>query len=208
MRTLTEAQADLDRAQAIHVEAQAKAGAAERRLAEVRSAISGSGASRYSPEDLAAAQRELEYAALTVEGTRSEVSETSAAVQRARAEELCTEVASELPRFGDDVVAALEALESALTTFVTATDRYNRFIGDSLSVLQGQADYTTRAKVQRWAPTSVDGLPLRPLRRESQLAALVVPAMEAVKGPLYIVQDLRLLAQGAPPVLVTSTSPA
>ncbi len=181
---------------------------AERRLVDIRSAMTSGDPARYSAEDLAAAQRDLEHASLVAEGTQAVVGEMSAAVQRARADELCSEIAARLPKLGDDVVAALEALESALSAFVSASNTYNGFVGDSLRVLQDQATYTPRVNVQRWTPTSIDGMPLRPLRPEGQLAALVAPAMEAVKAPLYFVEDLRLLAQGAPQVLVTSASSA
>ena len=117
---------------------------------------------------------------------------------KARADELCDEIAALLPKLGDDVAAALESLEAALDAYLSAAEAYEACVHGWRARLPGVAVYTPRAVLDRYRAPAVDGLPLRQMRPEARLAHVVGPAMAQLRAPLFLVADLRQLGEAAP----------
>jgi hypothetical protein len=120
-----------------------------------------------------------------------------------RADELCCEIASLLPRLGDDVSDALERLEVALDAFVSASEQYDACVRDWASRLPSIAVYTSRVVLDRYRAPTVDGLPLRRIRPEARLAHVVAPAMARLRAPIYVLADLQQLGDAAPDVVTS-----
>ena len=125
------------------------------------------------------------------------------AVHALSADEVCDRIASELPQRGDDVLAALEALEADLARFVAASVAYNASVRESIELLRARGWSSPRATLERWYPPTVDGLILKEIKPHGQLAALVAPAMDALKAPHFVGSDLRVLSESVP-AMVTS----
>jgi hypothetical protein len=119
------------------------------------------------------------------------------------ADEICDQIASELPQRGDDVLAALEALQADLAEFVAASVAYNACVRESVELLRARGWSSPRASLDQWHPPTVDGLHLKEIKPHGQLAALVAPAMDALKAPHFVGSDLRVLSESVP-AMVTS----
>lgn len=117
--------------------------------------------------------------------------------EQARADEFCDEIVTLLPRLGDELSAARDVLVTALDAYVAAASQYDTCMNDWIHRL-GRIVETPRAVRERYKATTIDGLPLRVLRPETHLARLLAPAMAQLRGPLYIVADLRQLGEIAP----------
>jgi len=117
---------------------------------------------------------------------------------RVRADALCDEIVNVLPHLGDDLAAALEALEMALDGYLSAAAQYDDAVHGWAARLPGIDVYTPRVALDRYRAPTVDGIPLRRLRPEARLARVVAPAMAQLRAPVYVVADLQQLGDAAP----------
>jgi len=124
-----------------------------------------------------------------------------------RANLLCDEIARLLPALGDDVADAVEALESALESYVSAAAQYDACVHDWALGVPRVAVRTPRVVVERFRAPTVDGLSLRQLRPEARLAHLVGCAMAQLRAPVYVVADLQQLGDAAPDFVTSRRIP-
>ncbi len=193
MPTLTEAEAALE--------------AAHRRLSLASLALQEARAKantvrqqpdRVTPADIATADDAVTHAELILDAANAAVPPLSAAVQAARADELCDEIVGQLAALGSDVRQALDALASTLAPLTSAVLAYDKFTEASVIQLGRVGTVSPRVKIGRHTTPQVDRLQVASCRGAGQVARLLKPVMERVGAPRQVIENLALLAAGAP----------
>lgn len=150
MPALTTAQADLDRAKEREQEAKIAHDSARLHADALRSQLTSGNGDKITHADLAEADAKVEHAQLTLEGARAPLAELSAAVQRAKADELCDSVVTVLPILGSALLDALDGVAAALVPVAPAADAFDDFVSDATHKLE----ITARALVEPSAASS------------------------------------------------------
>ena len=240
MPTLTDAQDALAQAQAHENEARIAHNGARGHADSLRQQLATGDGDNVIPEDLTAADAKVEHTRLVLQGATAALSDLSAAVQRARAEEVCDEVVTVLPILGSALLDALDAVSAALVPVVPAAEAYDAFVSESVHKLEitaraiaepavtapaasaprrgstVESPYSPDAKAPEperpkaepfrrldfryMGQPSVDRIPVTPCRGAAQLAAVVLPAMQALGASSQLLDHLKELAQGAPTI--------
>jgi len=204
MSQLTEAEAALDAAQNAYSKAQGAANAAQARADEFRQRVASGGGAAVTPAQLADADHSADHANLVAAGASQGIHELTNAVSAARADEEVDQIVTTLPKLGDEVVAALDAVGDALAEFEAAAGSFDAFVERARARLATAGGESPRVKTQPYGVARVDGIPLSKCRASSHLARAILPTMRAVKAPDFATTELKALAQGASPIPTTN----
>lgn len=190
-----EYEAALDRAHNDYVTAQLAVGEARTRAEELRVRVA-SGDDSVSAGELASATAELEHAQLLVTGKEQRLKEAQQAVDAARRDEVLDSIVPGLRLRGDSVADALDGLDAVLESYVTAVKAFDGFAGSARSQI-ANVPSGPRLRTDRYGNSEVDGVRLANLPGHQILVRAVLPALSALGAPLYVLEQLKLVAAGA-----------
>jgi len=200
MSALTNAEAELEAAQATYSKTQGAANAAQAHADELRQRVASGDVAGVTPSDLAEAAQAADHAALVATGASQGLTELTNAVSVARVDEEVDGIVSMLPVLGSKVIAALDAVGDALAEFEAAAGSFDAFVERARARLATAGGESPRVKSQNYGVARVDGIPLSKCRASSHLARAILPAMKAVRAPDFCTTELTTLAQGASPI--------
>ena len=200
MSTLTEARDALEAAKSTHQAAVVAENAARSDAEALRTRIA-SGDKKAKPGDLTVADAAAEHARLVAVGAEQPLEALNAAVRAAEVDALCDSITGRLPEFGTAVADSIDALRDALPPLIAAAKAYDDFVEESARrVGRSHHDLSARVAVSHYKAPTVDRTPLQSCRGASQLCAAVVDALDSLGAPSVLVDGLKQMAEGAPPI--------
>jgi hypothetical protein len=98
---------------------------------------------------------------------------------------------------GDDLLYTLNAVEAALSAFVTASQAFDGYASQALLAVNAGALSSPRVKTPRYGVPTVDQTSLAQAHGDRLVAAIVTPFLEQLHAPEFATRELRTVAQAA-----------
>jgi hypothetical protein len=200
MPSLTEIQAEAEAAHAAYAEAVSAASAATTHAAELREWVRSSKGHDVTSDALARADQAADHAALAVDGARCGLADLTERVQAARREELCDEIVTTVPRLGNAVNGALDAVSVAVARYVAEVAAYNAYQDRARARLNKMGATSSRVQVQRHTHPTVDRLSVAPAHGDRLLLAELLVPLHELGAPAFVLTELKSVAGAATPL--------
>ena len=146
---------------------------------------------------MAGAEGEAVHARLALEGATVGLDALAAEVQAAQVDEALDVIVSDLPKLGDELLNTLNAIETALSAYVTAADAFDAYAARALITVNSGALNSPRVRTPRYGVPTVDRTSLAQARGDRLLAAIATPFLEQLHAPAFVTRELRTVAQAA-----------
>jgi multidrug efflux pump subunit AcrA (membrane-fusion protein) len=139
MPALTTAQAELDEAKEREQQAKVDWDSARLHADSLRGQLTSGRRNSVTPTDLAAADAQVEFTRLALEGARAPLTDLAAALGRAKADALCDEVVTMLPVHGSALLDALDGVKAALVPVPPAANTFDEYVAQASHRLEKTA---------------------------------------------------------------------